>query len=225
MWGRQKPWCHLLLKDDIRVTGISLRSVDIGSHRQPTHGTCQNWFHPLSWAPAIAKADPEGGKIFTEAAKETAFHMPLWQGSQERTVTYIVWIIPWRSLWIHWEQKARETRETWVLGLELTSENIPARMPQPSKQDKPSTISQWTVVKLACVTTAFPFRDGVTTVSSKILLSMAWRSSLGALPNPDWAHYVFSWAVCFMGGHFIVHREECMRRETRWEELFSFRKT
>lgn len=28
-----------------------------------------------------------------------------------------------------------------------------------------------------------------------------------------------------MDSHFIVHRKEGKRRESRWEELFSFRKT
>lgn len=69
---------------------------------------------------------------------------------------YIVWIIHWRSLSIHWEQKAGETRETHILGLELTPENTGAQMPRLGKQDKQSTISQWMLAKSGCVTRAFP---------------------------------------------------------------------
>lgn len=221
-----KPWCQLLLEEEFRVIGIPLWSVDTGNHRCPTHSTyCMMSVIDCLPCPGLLQQR----RLILKKGRCPLRHLRklLSISPSDRKVNigfiivvYIVWIIHWRRLSNHWEQKPQRNQGDLSPRSRAHLWEHPSPNASAGKLDKHSTISQWRAAKLACVTGAFPFRGCATTVSSKILPSTTWRSSLGAPPNPSWAQYGFNWAVCFMSGHFIVHREEHKRGESRWEVLF-----
>lgn len=141
------------------------------------------------------------GRYSPRQLRATAIHTPLWKESQ-KTAIYIRGTVHWRSLST---QKTRD-QHTWVLGLQFTSEGNPT-------PNGPA----WPMGQARHRLPADAGHGGLWHCSAPIvsrkLLSMVWRSFLGAPPNPNWAHYVFNWAACFTGGCFIyctqggVHEE------------------